>query len=241
MAPSSSLAIICRGFAATEKTSRYHYRRVVIVIITAIALFLTMLASPSTIHASDQYLNNHHHDHDDHSHHSSSVSGDRSMEAELWTRTMTMIHNLPHENNNYNARIEKFETSSSDQRRQLLLDQCPDHVNSATISPPQQQQQNDKPTNAFQPRTIGAEAPPLFYAASFPGSGDKLITKYLVEKLTGLHVGDAADAATTSDTATDADNTDADGERMVAIRTQFPHTSGQLVSVNPSLLCDFAH
>ncbi len=101
---------------------------------------------------------------------------------------------------------------------------------------------NDQTTIASHhaPPPAGVEGrlalPPLFYAASFPGSGDKLITKYLIEKLTGLHVEDAATAATA---ATDTTVTEDGGKsqhsnaRMVAIRTQFPHTSGQLVSLPP--------
>ena len=74
------------------------------------------------------------------------------------------------------------------------------------------------------------------YAASFPGGGDKLITKYLVEALTGLRVGDTSSSSSTTtnynnnvDAITDVDddcceNNDGQGH-VVAVRTSWPHTS----------------
>lgn len=76
------------------------------------------------------------------------------------------------------------------------------------------------------------------YAASFPGGGDKLITKYLVEALTGLRVGDTSSSSSSSTTTNYNNNVDAitdvdddccennDGQgHVVAVRTSWPHTS----------------
>jgi hypothetical protein len=79
------------------------------------------------------------------------------------------------------------------------------------------------------------------YAASFPGSGDKLITKYLVEALTGLRVGDTSLSSSSSSSTTNNNNnvdgvtTDENDDccenlnnkqgHVVAIRTSWPHTS----------------
>ena len=109
------------------------------------------------------------------------------------------------------------------------------------------------------------------YAVSFPGSGDKMITKYFIESITGLYVGEASISPSlekmqtmgikgiTSPEAQEqlkkkqeqlikAENGGTteqievrDGEgglisgevrgqgEVVAVRTQFPHTSGKLV------------
>jgi hypothetical protein len=64
------------------------------------------------------------------------------------------------------------------------------------------------------------------YAASFPGSGDRMITKYLVEGMTGLGVGEAS-AANGGDDGGGGGSPPRRGE-VVAVRTQWPHTSGKL-------------
>ena len=157
--------------------------------------------------------------------------GRRSMEEVL------MMHNL--QNNSSTPTL-----IDTQRRRQLILDQCPDHVLSPLQKQQQQQQtiqsQEDGQANSFYYASSSSSAAPLFYAASFPGSGDKLITKYLVERLTGLPVGDAAAAAATAsgdaagarggDGEASATTDHGENKRMVAVRTQFPHTSGQLVS-----------
>ncbi|KAL3826673.1 hypothetical protein ACHAXA_001196 [Cyclostephanos tholiformis] len=80
------------------------------------------------------------------------------------------------------------------------------------------------------------------YAASFPGSGDKMITKYLVEGMTGLRVVEASsfgggeggdDASETSGGGEGGAGKGRGGKRAaggVAVRTQWPHTSGKLAS-----------
>lgn len=95
------------------------------------------------------------------------------------------------------------------------------------------------------------------YAVSFPGSGDRMITKYLVESMTGLFVGEASispSLAEMNDFALNDSNFEQQRQQkqiseyleeggkggivrgqgaVVAVRTQFPHSTGKLVR-NPN-------
>jgi len=72
------------------------------------------------------------------------------------------------------------------------------------------------------------------YAASFPGLGaDKLITKHLVESVTGMLVGDATISPSLE--RMKAQHMDSTGfargqGEVVVVRTHFPHTSGRLAA-----------
>jgi hypothetical protein len=69
-----------------------------------------------------------------------------------------------------------------------------------------------------------------FYAASFPSYDDKIITKSLVESMTGLLVGDASTSPSLRKMeALGESNVFGQGE-VIALRTHFPHTSGKLAS-----------
>lgn len=104
----------------------------------------------------------------------------------------------------------------------------------------------------------------ITYAASFPGSGDKLLCKTLVEKLTGMYVGEASvsprlgdesrplqpplgqqdnDNDPANDTPIDTQHDeDVDKDtpilsqgRILALRTSFPHTTGKLSVYDDSI------
>lgn len=72
------------------------------------------------------------------------------------------------------------------------------------------------------------------YAASFPGLGaDKLITKHLVESITGMLVGEASISPSLE--RMKAQHMDSTGfargqGEVVVVRTHFPHTSGRLAA-----------
>lgn len=69
------------------------------------------------------------------------------------------------------------------------------------------------------------------YAVSFPGSGDRLITKHLVEHISGMLAGDASTSPSLERMkAQHMDHTGfARGQGEVAVvRTNFPHLTGQL-------------
>ena len=78
------------------------------------------------------------------------------------------------------------------------------------------------------------------YAASFPGSGDRMITKYLVESVTGLFVEEASVSPSLAKMKalresnvgevqlTGGDEPHGQGD-VVVVRSHFPHTSGKLV------------
>jgi hypothetical protein len=73
------------------------------------------------------------------------------------------------------------------------------------------------------------------YLASFPGSGDKIFSKYLVEMITGMEVGEAAVSPSLYKIAEMKDQgviweIRGQGE-VVGVKTHFPHTSGKLVSI----------
>ena len=88
----------------------------------------------------------------------------------------------------------------------------------------------------------------MTYAASFPGSGDRMITKYLVEGMTGLRVVEAPSSfagmnGTEGDGGEPPHPSESTGGRGrkggagrgrekagIAVRTQWPHTSGRLAS-----------
>lgn len=199
---------------ATKIRRRRRHLRFVILLVTIIAAMVAFAVLLSSIHAIDNndFLDTSYYRH---------TTSSRSMEEVL-----SMLPNA------MNEAITPIDTQQQQQRRrQLLLDQCPDHILRAPQSQLQIQQQQQ------QHATSSASSPPIFYAASFPGSGDKLITKHLIEQLTGLHVGEAASSdrrggggmiqATTSNTE---NNGDIMNTRVVAVRTHYPHTSGQLVS-----------
>jgi hypothetical protein len=70
------------------------------------------------------------------------------------------------------------------------------------------------------------------YLASFPGSGDKLFSKYLVEMISGLEVGEAAVSPSLyklQELGGKSGEHGGQGE-VFGVRTHFPHTSGKLVS-----------
>jgi len=69
-----------------------------------------------------------------------------------------------------------------------------------------------------------------FYAASFPGSNDKIITKSLVESMTGLLVGDASTSPSLRKMEALGDSNVYGQGEVIALRTHFPHTSGKLAS-----------
>lgn len=69
-----------------------------------------------------------------------------------------------------------------------------------------------------------------FYAASFPGSNDKIITKQLVQSMTGLLVGDASTSPSLRKMEALGDSNVLGQGEVIALRTHFPHTSGKLAS-----------
>lgn len=70
------------------------------------------------------------------------------------------------------------------------------------------------------------------YLAAFPGSGDKLFSKYLVEMISGMEVGEAAVSPSLYKLQTlGGKSAEYGGQGEVfGVRTHFPHTSGKLVS-----------
>ena len=116
---------------------------------------------------------------------------------------------------------KEISTTSRSRRRQLQTFDCP-----KTPHPPPQY----PPLPTLQQAT---------YAASFPGSGDRMITKYLVESMTGLFVGEAeVSPSLIKMQALDVSNGGGgrtvdmgkgQGE-VVVVRTSFPHSQGKLVS-----------
>jgi hypothetical protein len=70
------------------------------------------------------------------------------------------------------------------------------------------------------------------YLASFPGSGDKLFSKYLVEMISGLEVGEAAISPSLHKIKELGGTSGGNGGQgeVFGVRTHFPHTSGKLVS-----------
>lgn len=71
------------------------------------------------------------------------------------------------------------------------------------------------------------------YLASFPGSGDKLFSKYLVEMISGMQVGEAAISPSLYKLQELGTSGGYGGQGEVfGVRTHFPHTSGKLVSCN---------
>ena len=200
---------------ATKIRRRRRHLRFVILLVTIIAAMVAFAVLLSSIHAIDNndFLDTSYYRH---------TTSSRSMEEVL----SIMLPNA------MNEAITPIDTQQQQQqqRRQLLLDQCPDHILRAPPSQLQiQQQQQQHATSS------SASSPPIFYAASFPGSGDKLITKHMIEQLTGLHVGEAAFSSDRGggrieDATLNTENGDIVNTRVVAVRTHYPHTSGQLVS-----------
>lgn len=114
--------------------------------------------------------------------------------------------------------IELLPMASPPPHRRLdWTSQCSQDILSSLLSPP------------LRPTTPLLKKPA--YIASFPGSGDKIFSKYLVEALSGLQVGEAA----VSPSLHKMQETGGSGEyggqgEVIAVRTHFPHTSGKLVS-----------
>ena len=143
-----------------------------------------------------------------------------------------------------------LDTASDDHTQQSPILQCPPKI---TIQPPHSihhplHHNNNNKKSPEEPIHIQST-----YAVSFPGSGDKMITKYLVEAITGLYVGEAsispsyekilAQQGTANRNQQPVELKEQfDGEgglltgevrgqgEVVAVRTSFPHTSGKLVS-----------
>ena len=69
------------------------------------------------------------------------------------------------------------------------------------------------------------------YLASFPGSGDKIFSKYLVEMISGLSVGEAAVSPSLYKMESGGSSSSFGGGQgeVFGVRTHFPHTSGKLV------------
>ena len=185
-----------------------------------------------------------------------------------------LITNMTHANNNNQqwAAIDYLQSSSAgqatlQQQQELLrhrkLQSSPTTANCPPkpkqIPPPQSHPLHN---NALHQST---------YAVSFPGSGDKMITKYFIESITGLYVGEASISpslekmqtmgikgitspeaqeqlrkkqeqlikAENGGTIAQVEVRDGEGGlisgevrgqgEVVAVRTQFPHTSGKLV------------
>ncbi|KAL7477393.1 hypothetical protein ACHAW6_003203 [Cyclotella cf. meneghiniana] len=114
--------------------------------------------------------------------------------------------------------IELLPMASPPPHRRLdWTSQCSQDILSSLLSPP------------LRPTTPLLKKPA--YIASFPGSGDKIFSKYLVEALSGLQVGEAA----VSPSLHKMQETGGSGEyggqgEVIAVRTHFPHTSGKLAS-----------
>ncbi|KAL3805569.1 hypothetical protein HJC23_005813 [Cyclotella cryptica] len=117
-----------------------------------------------------------------------------------------------------NAKLLPTATATPPAHRRLdWTSQCTPDILSSLLSPP------------LRPTTPLLKKPA--YIASFPGSGDKIFSKYLVEALSGLQVGEAA----VSPSLYKMQETGGSGEyggqgEVVAVRTHFPHTSGKLAS-----------
>ena len=70
------------------------------------------------------------------------------------------------------------------------------------------------------------------YLASFPGSGDKLFSKYLVEMISGMEVGEAAVSPSLfklQELGGGGGSSIGGQGGVFGVRTHFPHTSGKLV------------
>ena len=74
-----------------------------------------------------------------------------------------------------------------------------------------------------------------FYAASFPGTNDKLLSKSLVESMTGLLVGDASTSPSLKKMEALGDSNVYGQGEVIALRTHFPHTSGKLASYDEDI------
>lgn len=187
-----------------------------------------------------------------------------------------LITNMTHANNNNQqwAAIDYLQSSSAgqatlqQQQQELLLRHRKLQSSPTTANCPPKPKQIPPPqshplhNNALHQST---------YAVSFPGSGDKMITKYFIESITGLYVGEASISpslekmqtmgikgitspeaqeqlrkkqeqlikAENGGTIAQVEVRDGEGGlisgevrgqgEVVAVRTQFPHTSGKLV------------
>lgn len=117
---------------------------------------------------------------------------------------------------------QQFNTSTKDEyprkvkiRRRLSL--TPDYCNEMKRPPPHL---------PSVPNLLDKSA--VYYASCFPGSGDKLITKHLIENTTGLLVGEAFSSPSLERMkAQHMDRTGfAKGQgEVVAVRTNYPHSS----------------
>lgn len=93
-------------------------------------------------------------------------------------------------------------------------------------------EQLNRPKPALHP-TIPNLLQTSTYAASFPGSGYKLITKHLVESITGMLVGEASISPSMERMKVQKmDKTGfARGQgEVIVLRTHFPHTTGKLAA-----------
>jgi len=152
---------------ADHRHRTIHTRRIVFAIVLLFTAAVLQSSLQNTTIINFQSVNRY--DNNDSSYRSSSRG--LSMPYTISNTTTNVQHYI---DTSLNNNIRRLQTTTS---------QCPPL--SPQLSPP-------PPSSLTSPQLLAKALHKSTYAVSFPGSGDKLITKYYIQYITGLNVGEAS-------------------------------------------------